>query len=52
MNYRGRKILIDCGEGTQVSMKILGWGFKSIDIICITHMHGDHVVGLPGFWLL
>ncbi|KEI97603.1 ribonuclease Z [Clostridium botulinum] len=48
MNYRGRKILIDCGEGTQVSMKILGWGFKSIDIICITHMHGDHVVGLPG----
>ncbi|MDU6877444.1 MAG: ribonuclease Z [Clostridium botulinum] len=48
MNYRGRKILIDCGEGTQVSMKMLGWGFKSIDIICITHIHGDHIVGLPG----
>ena len=48
INYRGRKILIDCGEGTQVSMKMLGWGFKSIDIICITHMHGDHTVGLPG----
>jgi ribonuclease Z len=48
INYRGRKILIDCGEGTQVSMKILGCGFKSIDIICITHGHGDHTVGLPG----
>lgn len=48
INYRGRKILIDCGEGTQVSMRILGWGFKSIDIICITHGHGDHTVGLPG----
>jgi ribonuclease Z len=48
INYRGRKILIDCGEGTQVSMKILGWGFKTIDIICITHGHGDHTVGLPG----
>ncbi len=48
INYRGRKILLDCGEGTQVSMKILGWGFKSIDIVCITHIHGDHTVGLPG----
>lgn len=48
INYQGRKILIDCGEGTQVSMKILRWGFKSIDIIAITHSHGDHIVGLPG----
>lgn len=48
LNYRGRKILVDCGEGTQVSMRLLGWGFKSIDIICITHAHGDHIVGLPG----
>lgn len=48
IRYQGRKILIDCGEGTQVSMKILGWGFKTIDTICITHAHGDHIIGLPG----
>lgn len=48
INYRGRKILIDCGEGTQVSMKIANCGFKTIDYICITHLHGDHIIGLPG----
>ncbi|MDM0496483.1 ribonuclease Z [Clostridium perfringens] len=48
MNFKGRKILLDCGEGTQVSMRVNGTGFKSIDIICISHIHGDHIYGLPG----
>lgn len=48
ISYKGRKILIDCGEGTQVSMRMVAWGFKSIDLICITHCHGDHIIGLPG----
>jgi ribonuclease Z len=51
LSYKGRKILLDCGEGTQVSMKILGWGFKTIDAICFTHAHADHVIGLPGLLL-
>lgn len=47
----GRMALIDCGEGTQVTMKLLGWGFKSIDVICFTHFHADHISGLPGLLL-
>ena len=48
MMYKGNKILIDCGEGTQVSMRMCNTGFKTIDVICISHIHGDHIVGLPG----
>ncbi|MEG2108570.1 ribonuclease Z [Clostridium sp.] len=48
INVEGRKILIDCGEGTQVSMRMASLGFKSIDVICISHIHGDHVNGMTG----
>ncbi|MCL2572938.1 MAG: ribonuclease Z [Defluviitaleaceae bacterium] len=51
LRYEGRMMLIDCGEGTQVSVKQVGWGFKNIDCICITHFHADHVAGLPGLLL-
>ena len=44
-------ILFDCGEGTQVSMRRWGWGFKGLSAICLSHMHGDHVSGLPGLLL-
>lgn len=48
INLSGRKILIDVGEGTQVAIRKNKLGFKSIDVILITHVHGDHIVGLPG----
>lgn len=51
ISYNGKKILVDCGEGTQVSMKIKGTGFKAIDVICFTHFHADHTAGLPGLLL-
>ena len=48
INYKGKKILIDCGEGTQVSMRMKNCGFKTIDLILITHLHGAHIIGLIG----
>ena len=47
----GRLLMIDSGESTQVTMKLLGWGFKQIDVICYTHFHADHISGLPGLLL-
>ncbi len=44
----GKMLLIDCGEGTQVSVKMTGWGFKAIEAILLTHYHADHIAGLPG----
>ena len=45
-------ILIDCGEGTQLALRNANESSKDIDIICITHFHGDHVAGLSGMLLL
>ena len=49
--YNGSSLLIDCGEGTQITLKKHGWSFKSIDTICFTHYHADHISGLPGILL-
>ncbi len=48
----GDLFLFDCGEGTQVSLKRLNLKWKKIDSIFITHMHADHVTGLPGMLML
>ncbi len=47
----GSSLLIDCGEGTQVSIREKGWSVHDIDVICFTHYHGDHIGGLPGLLL-
>ncbi len=40
--------LIDCGEGTQERMMMAGIKPFKISHILISHLHGDHVFGLPG----
>lgn len=46
-NRDGDYLLFDCGEGTQRQMMRYSTGF-AIDHVFVTHMHGDHVLGIPG----
>ncbi len=43
-------IMFDCGEGTQKQLIYAKIGINKKMKILITHMHGDHVLGLPGLF--
>lgn len=51
VRVNGQSLLIDCGEGTQVGIRRLGWGFRCLDGLLLTHYHGDHCTGLAGLLL-
>jgi len=43
----GERILVDCGEGTQRQL-MRSVGLAHVGMILLTHLHGDHYLGLPG----
>ncbi len=49
LNLLERFFLIDCGEGTQIQLRRMKISFAKIRHIFISHLHGDHFYGLPGF---
>ena len=42
-------VLVDCGEGTQRQFKYAQFSPHKINRLFITHWHGDHILGIPGF---
>jgi len=50
LRYGASLLLLDCGEGTQRQMVSAGVGFKEDFQVFISHLHGDHILGLPGLF--
>lgn len=48
LNCKGHFYLLDCGEGTQLRLRKYGIKLQRIEVILITHLHGDHYLGLVG----
>lgn len=47
----GHKILIDAGRGATIRLSQLGISSGAVEAVFLTHLHSDHVVGLPDLWL-
>jgi ribonuclease Z len=47
----GKNLLIDCGRGVTQRLFQAGVRLGAIDALFITHLHSDHVVGIPDLWL-
>lgn len=48
IKYQGGVTLLDCGEAAQRQLIMSGTGFRKDFRILVSHLHGDHILGLPG----
>lgn len=48
LNINERRILIDCGEGTQLQLRRFKVKFQRLQYVFISHLHGDHFLGIFG----
>src|SRR5581483_5241175 len=46
-----KKLLFDCGRGVTQRIEQIRIRFTEIDALFLTHLHSDHVVGIPDLWL-
>ncbi len=49
LRWDDQLVLFDPGESAQLQLARGGVKVAGIDRVCLTHLHGDHCLGLPGF---
>jgi ribonuclease Z len=47
----GEHLLFDCGRGVVIRLKQTGVALDDVDGVFLTHLHSDHVIGIPDLWL-
>jgi ribonuclease Z len=50
LKYKNEDLLIDCGEGTQRQIRKAKLNPCKLTRLLITHLHGDHTLGIPGLF--
>lgn len=48
VDHHGNLFMVDCGEGAQIAAQRFRLNMNRLRHIFLTHLHGDHVLGLPG----
>jgi ribonuclease Z len=47
----GKTLLFDCGRGITQRLFQVKMPFGKVDHVFLTHLHSDHVIGIPDLWL-
>jgi ribonuclease Z len=52
VRLEGQIYLFDAGEGCQIHLKKTKLGIKSLRVVAVSHLHGDHCLGVPGLLMM
>jgi len=52
VRLEGQIYLFDAGEGCQVNLKKTKLGIKPLRVLAVSHLHGDHCLGVPGLLMM
>ncbi|MBW2040216.1 MAG: ribonuclease Z [Deltaproteobacteria bacterium] len=52
IRHQGQLYIFDAGEGAQLNLKRARLGIKPLRVLAISHLHGDHCLGVPGLLMM